>query len=84
LHGHTWGQNLVVLIGQRKALGMAVRNNRTQNRVSRIVGAIGHPGLMPARNCIPGPARILRQILLHLGCGFKVAVFFDSTPAGWG
>ena len=29
--GHT-GKRPVVLIGQRKALGMAVRNNRTENR----------------------------------------------------
>jgi exodeoxyribonuclease V alpha subunit len=30
--GITRGKKLVVLIGQRKALGMAVRNNRTENR----------------------------------------------------
>ena len=29
--GHT-GKKPVVLVGQRKALGMAVRNNRTENR----------------------------------------------------
>ena len=30
--GITRGKKLVVLISQRKALGMAVRNNRTKNR----------------------------------------------------
>ena len=28
------GKKLVVLVGQRKALAMAVRNNRTENRFS--------------------------------------------------
>ena len=32
--GITRGKKLVVLIGQRKALGMAVKNNRTENRFS--------------------------------------------------
>jgi exodeoxyribonuclease V alpha subunit len=35
--GITRGQNLVVLIGQRKALGMAIRNNRTQRRYSGLL-----------------------------------------------
>jgi hypothetical protein len=33
----TRGKKLVVLIGQRKALGMAVKNNRTQNRFSGLL-----------------------------------------------
>ena len=32
--GITRGKKLVVLIGQRKALAMAVRNNKTENRFS--------------------------------------------------
>ena len=32
--GMTRGKKLVILIGQKKALGMAVRNNRTENRFS--------------------------------------------------
>ena len=32
--GITRGKRLVVLIGQRKALAMAVRNHRTENRWS--------------------------------------------------
>jgi exodeoxyribonuclease V alpha subunit len=35
--GVTWGKKLVVLIGQRKALAMAVKNNRTDNRFSGLV-----------------------------------------------
>jgi exodeoxyribonuclease V alpha subunit len=35
--GITRGKKLVVLIGQRKALGMAVRNNRTENRFSGLL-----------------------------------------------
>jgi exodeoxyribonuclease V alpha subunit len=33
----TRGKKLVVLIGQRKALAMAVRNNRTENRFSGLL-----------------------------------------------
>ena len=40
--GITRGKKLVVLIGQKKALGMAVKNNKTENRfsglLSRLVG----------------------------------------------
>ena len=35
--GITRGKNLVVLIGQKKALGMAVKNNRTENRFSGLL-----------------------------------------------
>jgi exodeoxyribonuclease V alpha subunit len=35
--GITRGKKLVVLIGQRKALAMAVRNNRTENRFSGLL-----------------------------------------------
>jgi exodeoxyribonuclease V alpha subunit len=41
--GITRGKKLVVLIGQRKALGMAVRNNRTENRFSGLLARL----LMP-------------------------------------
>ena len=33
-----------VLIGQRKALGMAVRNNRTENRFSGLLARLLTPG----------------------------------------
>jgi exodeoxyribonuclease V alpha subunit len=42
--GITHGKKLVVLIGQRKALEMAVKNNRTEHRF---------PGLL-ARLLVPG------------------------------
>ena len=42
--GITRGKKLVVLIGQRKALGMAVRNNRTENRFSGLLARL----LVPA------------------------------------
>jgi exodeoxyribonuclease V alpha subunit len=35
--GITRGKKLVVLVGQRKALGMAVKNNRTENRFSGLL-----------------------------------------------
>jgi len=35
--GITRGKKLVVLIGQRKALAMAVRNNRTESRFSGLL-----------------------------------------------
>ena len=42
--GITRGKKLVVLIGQRKALGMAVRNNRTENRFSGLLSRLLMPG----------------------------------------
>jgi exodeoxyribonuclease V alpha subunit len=42
--GITRGTKLVVLIGQRKALGMAVRNNRTENRFSGLLARLTRPG----------------------------------------
>lgn len=39
--GITRGKKLVVLIGQRKALAMAVKNNRTENRFSGLLARIG-------------------------------------------
>jgi exodeoxyribonuclease V alpha subunit len=38
--GITRGKKLVVLIGQRKALAMAVRNNRTENRFSGLLSRL--------------------------------------------
>jgi len=38
--GITRGRKLVVLIGQRKAMGMAVRNNRTENRFSGLLARL--------------------------------------------
>ena len=38
--GITRVKKLVVLIGQRKALGMAVRNNRTENRFSGLLARL--------------------------------------------
>jgi exodeoxyribonuclease V alpha subunit len=42
--GITRGKKLVVLIGQRKALGMAVKNNRTENRFSGLLARLLVPG----------------------------------------
>ena len=36
----TRGKKLVVLIGQRKALGMAVKNNRTEKRFSGLLARL--------------------------------------------
>ena len=42
--GMTRGKKLLVLIGQRKALGMAVRNNRTEKRFSGLLARLLVPG----------------------------------------
>jgi hypothetical protein len=67
--GITRGKKLVVLIGQRKAFGMAVRNNPDREQVFGVAGQVNGAGLMTARDRITRPAQILRQIHLHLGCG---------------
>ena len=36
----TWGKKLVVLIGQKKALALAVRNNRTEHRFSGLLARL--------------------------------------------
>jgi exodeoxyribonuclease V alpha subunit len=41
--GITRRKKLVVLIGQRKALAMAVKNNRTENRFSRLLAGMLAP-----------------------------------------
>ncbi len=41
--GITRGKKLVVLIGQRKALAMAVKNNRTENRFSGLLSRLMPP-----------------------------------------
>ncbi|MGO8928299.1 MAG: ATP-binding domain-containing protein [Limisphaerales bacterium] len=38
--GITRGKKLVVLIGQRKALAMAVRNNQTENQFSGLLARL--------------------------------------------
>jgi exodeoxyribonuclease V alpha subunit len=42
--GITRGKKLVVLVGQRKALAMAVKNNRTENRFSGLLARMLAPG----------------------------------------
>jgi hypothetical protein len=44
LHRDHAGQKLVVLIGQRKALAMAVRNNKTQQRFTGLLARLIAPG----------------------------------------
>lgn len=41
--GITRGKKLVVLVGQRKALAMAVRNNKTENRFSGLLARLQQP-----------------------------------------
>ena len=48
--GITRGKRLLVLIGQRKALGIAVRNDRTQRRYSGLLASLrGDNTLTPFR-----------------------------------
>jgi len=42
--GTTRGKKLVVLIGQRKALAMAVKNNRRENRFSGLLAMLLRQG----------------------------------------
>jgi exodeoxyribonuclease V alpha subunit len=46
--GITRGKKLVVLVGQRKALAMAVRNSRTENRLLVLLLAGNKEGGLPA------------------------------------
>ena len=41
--GITTAKELVVLIRQRKALGLAVRTNRTENRFSALLAKLSDP-----------------------------------------
>lgn len=41
--GITRGKKLVVLIGQRKALAMAVRNNKTEQRFTGLLARLTAP-----------------------------------------
>jgi exodeoxyribonuclease V alpha subunit len=41
--GITRGKKLVVLIGRRKALAIAVKNNRTENRFSGLLARLTAP-----------------------------------------
>ena len=57
--GSTRGKKLVVLVGQRKALAIAVRNNRTENRFSGLLVRLGMSNGRCARlppGDSPGPA----------------------------
>jgi len=63
--GMTRGEKLVVLIGQRKALAMAVKNNRTENRL---------PGLLE-RLIVSEENRRLGGGSSHSCCGWCLAVF---------
>jgi len=38
--GITWGKRLVVVVGQRKALAIALRNNRTEQRFSGLLARL--------------------------------------------
>lgn len=40
IHGDTRGKRLLVLIGQKKALGIAVRNDRPQRRYSGLLASL--------------------------------------------
>jgi hypothetical protein len=64
----TRGKRLVVLVGQKKALAIAVRNNKTDKPVFGAAGEVAHERLMPARDRVPGPPQILRQIHFHPAC----------------
>lgn len=51
--GITWGKQLVVLIGQRKALAMAVRNNMTESRFTGLLARLFAPGECPPLTMYP-------------------------------
>jgi exodeoxyribonuclease V alpha subunit len=46
--GITRGKKLLVLVGQRKALGIAVRNDRPQRRYSGLLASLRGDGLVAA------------------------------------
>ena len=52
--GITRGKRLLVLIGQKKALGIAVRNDRPQRRYSGLLASLrgnGQMGMAPNARC---------------------------------
>jgi exodeoxyribonuclease V alpha subunit len=57
--GITRGKRLLVLVGQRKALGIAVRNDRPQRRYSGLLGSLrgGRPLLLSGEQCVILDAR---------------------------
>jgi len=54
--GVTRGKRLVVVLGQRKALAIAVKGARTRRRWSKLGEWLGRPAttLMPCAGCNPG------------------------------
>jgi len=84
--GITRGKRLLVLIGQKKALGIAVRNDRPQRRYSGLLASLGrHQQKEPASNpgndvtYINGPSRKLVQ-----SCGSDENRFMMSLTGEMG
>ena len=50
--GITRGKRLLVLIGQKKALGIAVRNDRPQMRYSGLLASLRSEGHSPAASAL--------------------------------
>jgi hypothetical protein len=69
--GVTRGEKLVVLIGQRKALAMAVKSNRTENRF---------PGLLERLIVLEENRRPAAAVLTHAAVG--VWPSFSARSAG--
>jgi hypothetical protein len=66
--GVTRGEKLVVLIGQRKALAMAVKSNRTENRLPGLLERL----IVLEENRRPGCGSS------HSCCGWCLAVFLGQ------
>jgi exodeoxyribonuclease V alpha subunit len=64
--GITRGKKLVVLTGQRKAMAMAVRNNRTENRFSGLLARLAKAETCPFSSIVRQLPRSLRLAFCDL------------------
>ena len=54
--GLTRGKQLVVLVGQKKALAMAVKNHLSRRRYTKLAEWLAPAAIPPDRGAVPGPA----------------------------
>ncbi len=58
--GLTRGKQLVVLVGQKKALAMAIKNHLGRRRYTKLAEWLAQAAIPPDRGAVPGPAAPLK------------------------
>jgi exodeoxyribonuclease V alpha subunit len=58
--GLTRGKQLVVLVGQKKALAMAIKNHLSRRRYTKLAEWLAPAAIPPDRGAVPGPAAPLK------------------------